>query len=157
MSNQVSSKLLKKVSLIAIGIATMTQPVYANISEQDIQTFAKNITQAANQRNINQIANLVDDNVLISLSRNGKTTTLNKDSYLNLLQNNWSDASQYQYIMTINDVVISGNQAKANIQTVENIIKQGKLAKLTTTSRVTFAMPSSGVVLVRAVSQLTIE
>lgn len=136
-----------------LGMATAN----AQISEADIQQFAQSLSQAANQKNVGKIAQLVDDGVLISLSRNGKTTTLNKDSYLRLLQDNWSRTSNYHYNITITNVIIAGNQAKADVQTVETLTENGKPERLITSSRATFSAPDSGAMLLRAVSQLTIE
>lgn len=137
--------------------ALLATPAYADITEATVQQFANQLSQAANQKNVNRIAQLVDDSVLISLSRNGKSTTLNKANYLKLLQTNWSKASNYHYEISINNVVISGNQAKADIQTVETLTENGRPERLVTSSRATFSSPNSDVVLLRAVSQLTIE
>lgn len=149
-------------SLTAFGRALFVSTLlatsaHADITEANVQQFASQLSQAANQKNVNRIAQLVDDDVLISLSRNGKSTTLNKSSYLRLLQTNWSNSSNYHYDISINNVVIAGNQAKADIQTVETLIKNGKPERLVTTSRATFGVTNANAMLLRAVSQLTIE
>lgn len=152
----ITKKNLFKTLLGATMILNMAS-ANAQISEADIQQFATALSQAANQKNVGRIANLVDDNVLISLSRNGKTTTLNKDSYLRLLQDNWSKTSNYHYQINITNVIIAGNQAKADVQTIETLTENGKPQRLITSSRATFSAPNSGAMLLRAVSQLTIE
>lgn len=150
------AKGFKLAMVSAIMVASMST-AQAQISEADIQQFANALSQAANQKNVGRIAQLVDNNVLISLSRNGKTTTLNKDSYLRLLQDNWSKTSNYHYQINISNVIIAGNQAKADIQTIETLTENGKPERLITSSRATFSAPDSGAMLLRAVSQLTIE
>lgn len=151
-----------KKSFIAVGGALLVStflatPANAEITEANVQQFASQLSQAANQKNVGRIAQLVDDGVLISLSRNGKSTTLDKASYLRLLQSNWSKSSNYHYDISINNVVIAGNQAKADIQTVETLINNGKPERLVTQSRATFGVANSNTMLLRAVSQLTIE
>lgn len=141
------------LSVLFIGI----QSTFAQITETQVQQFAQAISQAANQKSVDKLAQLVDDNALISLSRKGKTTTLNKNNYLELLQNNWSKTNNYHYAININNVVISGDQAKADVKTVEALMENGKPIRLITNSRVTFSASHSGAILVRAVSQLTIE
>lgn len=152
-------KKIKSLSILAT-VALMIgaiQPANADITEAQIKQFAQKLSQAANQKNISQISRLVDDKVLISLSRNRRTTTLNKDSYLKLLQDNWAKTANYHYQISINNVLIAGDQAKADIQTIETMTENGRAERLITTSRATFAAPATGVMLLRAVSQLTIE
>lgn len=146
-----------KLAMVSAMMVASMSTAQAQISEADIQQFANALSQAANQKNVGRIAQLVDNNVLISLSRNGKTTTLNKDSYLRLLQDNWSKTSNYHYQINISNVIIAGNQAKADIQTIETLTENGKPERLITSSRATFSAPDSGAMLLRAVSQLTIE
>lgn len=97
------------LSMIFCVSTLVASPAYADITEASVQRFANQLSQAANQKNVNRIAQMVDDDVLISLSRNGKSTTLNKASYLRLLQTNWSKTSNYHYDIVVNNVVISGN------------------------------------------------
>lgn len=149
-------KLLAMVTPLVLGLL-MGNTARADITDAQIQQFAQALSQAANQKNIGQISQLVDDKVLISLSRNRRTTTLNKDSYLKLLQDNWAKTSNYHYQISISNVLIAGNQAKADIQTTETMTENGRPERLITTSRATFIAPASGVMLLRAVSQLTIE
>lgn len=152
-----SSTVLGSVGTAMLFSTLLISPAHADITEANVQQFASQLSQAANQKNVNRVAQLVDDNVLISLSRNGKSTTLNKASYLRLLQNNWASATNYHYEISINNVVISGNQAKADVQTIETLIKNGRPERLVTTSRATFNASNSDAMLLRAVSQLTIE
>ena len=82
---------------------------------------------------------------------------LTKSNYLNLLQNNWSKASQYGYNIQINNIVISGTQAKADAVTTEVIVENEITTRLVTTSRITLTESANALVLSRAISQLVIE
>lgn len=145
------------------GVATLIalpSLAQATISDADIAQFASNMTVAANSKDINRVSALVADDALISVSRKGKTSTLNKATYLNLLQNNWSKATQYRYSITVDNVVNMGTQAKADVVTTELLTEQGITTQLVTTSRATLSEAGQGrnhVVLSRAISQLAIE
>lgn len=151
--------LKKSLLLPAMLIAGMSLPLsaYATITESELQRFIAQMTLAANAKNINQISRLVADDALISVSRKGKTSTLNKTTYLNLLQNNWSKAINYRYSMSISNVVTVGDQVKADVVTTEFITEQNQVVQLVTTSRATLAETGQGVLLSRAISQLAIE
>ena len=82
---------------------------------------------------------------------------MDKTSYLSLLQNNWSKASQYRYDIAVTNVVMMGNQAKADVVTTEVLTENGVSMRLVTTSRTTFTETANGLVLSRAICQLTIE
>lgn len=139
-----------------LGVATITSPAFA-ISENSVQDFAVAMKVAANSQNIAQLARLIDDNAVISMTRQKKTTTLDKNAYLQLLQKSWAGASHYHYDIAISDVVVSGSQARATVKTVEVWVKDGKKTTLTTNARTTLQNGATGAVLLRSVSQITIE
>lgn len=151
--------IFKPIFAKALLIASIALPfsAQATISEAELQQFVAQMTGAANAKNINQVSRLVADDALISVSRKGKTSTLNKSMYLNLLQNNWSKAITYRYSMSLSNVVTVGNQVKADIVTTEFITEKNQVVQLVTTSRATLAEAGSGVVLSRAISELAIE
>lgn len=150
-------KPLKAIANLSLILLATTITAHANITDNDIQNFAKQMTVSANDKNIASVNRLVSDDALISISRRGRTSTLDKASYLNLLQTNWAKATYYQYNIKINNVISTGNQAKADIITTEIISEDNKTLRLTTTSRATFGKTDKGVVLTRAISNLTIE
>lgn len=156
MSNSTSNSAKMPFILagLLIGASVNAQAV---INEAQLQQFSAAMTAAANAKNINQISRLVADDALISVSRKGKTSTLNKSTYLNLLQNNWSKATQYRYSMDISNVVHVGEQAKADVVTTEIIVEPTQSIRLVTTSRATLSEIDNRIVLSRAISQLAIE
>lgn len=143
--------------MITVVSALATMSSQAAVSDQDIAQFASRMTTAANNKNIAQVSNLVAEDALISVSRKGKTSTLNKANYLNLLQSNWAKAGNYRYSIVINNVVKVGDQAKADVVTTEVLTEQGVAMHLVTTSRTTFSQGNNGLVLMRAICQLSIE
>lgn len=149
-----------KILFFAVSIISAlltSNSAFAVLSEAKIKQFANQMTMSANAKNVQQIANLIDDKALISLSRKGQTGTLDKSAYLNLLQNNWSKSTNYRYHIEINNILITGSQAKADITTTETLTEQGKTITIITNSRATFHDSPTGVVLGRAISQLTIH
>lgn len=156
MSNSTfnSAKMPFILAGLLIGTSFNAQAV---INDAQLQQFSAAMTAAANAKNINQISRLVADDALISVSRKGKTSTLNKSTYLNLLQNNWSKATQYRYSMDISNVVHVGEQAKADVVTTEIIVEPTQSIRLVTTSRATLSEIDNRIVLSRAISQLAIE
>lgn len=136
--------------------AGLVMPAYA-MSEPLVQSFAKALGDAANSQNIGRVSALLDDEVVIAMTRQNKTSTLDKNAYLQLLQKSWAGAKNYRYHIHLGDVVISGNQAKVQVITTEIWSKDDKQITLTTTSRATLVHTDKGVVLLRAVSQITIE
>lgn len=168
---QAMTKRLKKAATaIGVGVAGLlplaggfvaavapTASAQAAVSTVDINQFAASMTNAANSKNIAQVSRLVSDDALISVSRKGKTSTLDKASYVNLLQSNWSKTGQYRYDITVSNVVLMGNQAKADVVTTEILTEKGVTMRLVTTSRTTFTETPNGLVLSRAICQLTIE
>ncbi len=140
---------------IAAGTAVSAQA--APITESAVQGYASAMKAAANSKNINQVARLVSDDALISLSRKGKTTSLDKDAYLKLLQSSWNQTQNYRYEITVNNIVTSGEQAKADVKTVETWVKDGQNVSFVTSSRVTLGSGSNNAILLRAVSQVTIN
>lgn len=134
--------------------ATSAQAV---INEAAVQNYAAQMKQAANSKNVSKVSSLVADEALISLSRRGKTTSLDKSAYLKLLQDSWSKSSNYSYDISISNIVISGEQAKADVKTVETWVRDGQQRTMSTTSRATLKSDNNNAVLLRAVSQVTIE
>lgn len=146
-----------KAGMVAGMIGLSVLPAYA-MNEASVRAFGSAISTAANSQNIGQVAQLIDDEAVISLSRQGKApATLDKDAYLQLLQKSWAGAKNYHYQIELGDVVITGNQAKVQVKTVETWQKDGKSIKLITNSRATLTQTNKDVVLLRAVSQITIE
>lgn len=152
--------LIKSASVAALAAAASTVSISAqaaNMTDALVQNYAAAMKSSANSQNINQVARLVSDDALISMSRKGKSTSLDKDAYLNLLQKSWRDTSNYRYDITIDNVVITGEQAKANVTTNESWTKDGQKVSFVTTSRVTLALSTGNAVLLRAVSQVAIN
>ncbi|GAA0319600.1 hypothetical protein [Psychrobacter aestuarii] len=158
-------KGLLALALKGAGVVTVAAAVSAiamsaqaaTMTEGLVENYASAMKTAANSQDINRVANLVSDEALISLSRRGKSTSLDKDGYLNLLQSSWNQTSNYQYDIQVEDVVTSGTQAKANVRTVESWVKDGKQVTFVTSSRVTLTVSTGNAVLLRAVSQVTIN
>ncbi|MDO4451002.1 MAG: hypothetical protein Q4B79_08605 [Moraxella sp.] len=140
--------------MLGTSVAMVT-PAYA-ISETSVQSFASSMNVAANSQNIGQVSRLIDDNAVISLTRKGNTATLDKNSYLQLLQKSWAGTSDYHYHISVNDVIITGNQARATIITTESWVKAGRKTTLVTHSKATLSEVDGKVLLLRAVSQVTV-
>lgn len=152
--------LIKAASITAVAAVASTVAINAQaatMSQSLVQSYASSMKSAANSKNIGQVARLVSDDALISLSRKGKSTSLDKDAYLKLLQNSWNQTSNYRYDISIDNIVITGDQAKANVNTTESWVKDGNSVSYVTTSRVTLTLSTGNAVLLRAVSQVTID
>lgn len=152
--------LIKSVSVSGLAAIVSTVAISAQaatMNEGLVQNYAAAMKSAANSKNINQVAQLVSDDALISLSRKGKSTSLDKSAYLRLLQNSWNQTSNYRYDISIDNIVTTGSQAKANVNTIESWVKDGKEVSFVTTSRVTLTVSTGNAVLLRAVSQVTIN
>lgn len=152
--------LMKSASVTAIMAAASTMTISAQaatMTESLVQNYVAAMKSAANSQNINQVARLVSDDALISMSRKGKSTSLDKDAYLKLLQNSWSNTSNYRYDINVDNIVITGDQAKANVTTNESWVKDGQKVSFVTTSRVTLTLSTGNAVLLRAVSQVAIN
>lgn len=152
--------LLKGASITAIVAVASTVSISAQaatMTEALVQNYAAAMKSYANSQSINQVARLVSDDALISLSRKGKSTSLDKDAYLKLLQNSWNDTSNYRYDISVDNIVITGDQAKANVTTNESWTKNGQQISFVTTSRVTLTVSTGNAVLLRAVSQVAIN
>ncbi|MBP2281159.1 hypothetical protein RCH20_001527 [Psychrobacter sp. PL15] len=150
-------KSASATAVVAIASTASISAQAAPMTQGAVQSYATAMKSAANSQNISQVASLVSDDALISLSRKGKSTSLDKDAYLKLLQNSWNQTSNYRYDITIDNIVITGVQAKANVTTNESWVKEGRNVSFVTTSRVTLTSPTGNAVLLRAVSQVTIE
>ncbi len=158
--NGLFALLIKSAGVAAIAAVVSSVAVSAQaatMTEGLVQNYASAMKSAANSKSTNQVAALVSDDALISLSRRGKTTSLDKDGYLKLLQNSWNQTSNYRYDISVDNIVTTGSQAKANVKTVESWVKDGKSVSYVTTSRVTLTLSTGNAVLLRAVSQVTID
>ena len=152
--------LMKSASVTAIVAAASTMTISAQaatMTEALVQNYATAMKSAANSQSLNQVARLVSDDALISMSRKGKSTSLDKDAYLKLLQNSWSNTSNYRYDINVDNIVITGEQAKAIDTTNESWVKDGQKVSFVTTSRVTLTLSTGNAVLLRAVSQVAIN
>ena len=152
--------LMKSASVTAIVAAASTMTISAQaatMTEALVQNYATAMKSAANSQSLNQVARLVSDDALISMSRKGKSTSLDKDAYLKLLQNSWSNTSNCRYDINVDNIVITGEQAKANVTTNESWVKDGQKVSFVTTSRVTLTLSTGNAVLLRAVSQVAIN
>lgn len=152
--------LMKSASVTAIVAVASTMTISAQaatMTEALVQNYATAMKSAANSQSLNQVARLVSDDALISMSRKGKSTSLDKDAYLKLLQNSWSNTSNYRYDINVDNIVITGEQAKANVTTNESWVKDGQKVSFVTTSRVTLTLSTGNAVLLRAVSQVAIN
>lgn len=155
-----TKRALKGLAILSVGAvaaSTMMSAQAAPLTESAVQGYANAMKVAANSKNINQVAQLVSDDALISLSRKGKTTSLDKEAYLKLLQSSWSNSQNYRYDISISNIVTTGDQAKADVKTTETWVKDGKNVSFVTSSRVTLTAGPNNAVLLRAVSQVTIN
>ena len=160
LGNRLLALLVKSASITAIVAVASTISINAQaatMTEDLVQNYAAAMKASANSQNVNQVSRLVSDDALISLSRKGKSTSLDKDAYLKLLQNSWNDTSNYRYDISVDNVVITGAQAKANVTTNESWVKDGQKVSFVTTSRVTLTLSTGNAVLLRAVSQVAIN
>ncbi|KRG36591.1 hypothetical protein [Psychrobacter sp. P11G3] len=160
LGNRLLALLMKSASITAIVAVASTISINAQaatMTEDLVQNYAAAMKASANSQSINQVSRLVSDDALISLSRKGKSTSLDKDAYLKLLQNSWNDTSNYRYDISVDNVVITGSQAKANVTTNESWVKNGQQVSFVTTSRVTLTLSTGNAVLLRAVSQVAIN
>ncbi|MGE6244996.1 hypothetical protein ACQKCF_03230 [Psychrobacter proteolyticus] len=160
LGNRLLALLVKGASITAIVAVASTISINAQaatMTENLVQNYAAAMKASANSQSINQVSSLVSDDALISLSRRGKSTSLDKDAYLKLLQNSWNDTSNYRYDISVDNVVITGSQAKANVTTNESWVKNGQQVSFVTTSRVTLTLSTGNAVLLRAVSQVAIN
>ncbi len=146
-------------AIVSVGaLSGVVTSAYAQVDEQSVMAYAQSMQAAANAQNITQIARLIDDDVAISLTRQGKgSSTLSKNDYLDLLQKSWTQAKNYRYDITVSDIIIAGNQMRAVITTKETWTKDGKTHSITTNARATFVSNGKHAVLKRSVAQVTVE
>lgn len=155
-------KLSKGLALGLLGavvVSTIALPAHAQVSEQLVMAYAQSMQASANSQNISQVAKLVADDAVISLTRQGKgSSTLDKNTYLDLLQKSWTQAKNYRYEINVSEVVIAGEQARALVVTKESWTdKDGKPHTLITNSRATLGSNGKNAVLLRSVSQVSID
>ncbi|MDO5651302.1 MAG: hypothetical protein Q4G13_04100 [Moraxella sp.] len=144
----------------ALGVSALAivAPAHAVMSEQAVRVYASAMQQAANSKNINQVARLISDDAVISLNRQGRgSSTLTKSNYLDLLQKSWAEASNYRYEIEVSDIVITADQARAQVSTMETWIKDGKPTTIRTSSRATLGINNNNAVLLRSVTQVTVN
>ncbi|MGO1282239.1 MAG: nuclear transport factor 2 family protein [Psychrobacter sp.] len=144
-------------AVVAVASSVSISAQAATMTEALVQNYASAMKSSANSQNVTQVSRLVSDDALISLSRKGKSTSLDKDAYLKLLQDSWNDTSNYRYDISVDNIVITGDKAKANVTTNESWVKDGRTVSFVTTSRVTLTLSTGNAVLLRAVSQITIN
>ena len=152
--------LMKSTSVaavVAVASAMSISAQAATMTEALVQNYISAMKSSANSQSVTQVSRLVSDDALISLSRKGKSTSLDKDAYLKLLQDSWDDTSNYRYDISVDNIVITGDKAKANVTTNESWVKDGRTVSFVTTSRVTLTLSTGNAVLLRAVSQITIN
>ena len=104
LGNRLLALLVKSASITAIVAVASTISINAQaatMTEDLVQNYAAAMKASANSQSINQVSRLVSDDALISLSRKGKSTSLDKDAYLKLLQNSWNDTSNYRYDISV--------------------------------------------------------
>ncbi|MGY8856516.1 MAG: hypothetical protein ACKVLO_03860 [Pseudomonadales bacterium] len=150
LGNRLLALLVKSASITAIVAVASTISINAQaatMTEDLVQNYAAAMKASANSQSINQVSRLVSDDALISLSRKGKSTSLDKDAYLKLLQNSWNDTSNYRYDISVDNVVTTN----------ESWVKNGQQVSFVTTSRVTLTLSTGNAVLLRAVSQVAIN
>ncbi len=159
---RLSGKNLSKAASLGLFIGALgvqsfiTTQAYA-VSESDIRSYAAAMNAAANNQNIAQISQLIADDAIISLSRNNKSSSLDKEGYLQLLQKSWAKASGYRYEISVSNIVAAGNQARAQVTTTETWTQDGKKVTLKTSSRATFSQVGNKTVLLRSVAQVTVD
>ncbi len=141
---------------LALGLFIHSQAT-AKIQATDINHYASVMKQSANNRDLNKIADMIADDVIIKITRNGKSATLNKAEYLKRLQKNWQISDNYSYNIQVSDIVTSGDHVKANIITQEVIGKNGQTAIYVTKSRATLTESGNKAVLLKAVSQVSVK
>lgn len=147
-----------KPTLLALPLVASVIPAHAQMSQALVMNYANTMQSAANSRNISQIARLISDDAVISLTRQGKgSTTLDKAGYLDLLQKGWTQADNYQYTISVDNIVITGDTARASVITKETWTKDGQTRTLLTTSKATLGVGGNNALLLRAVSQVTLN
>lgn len=147
-----------KPALLALPLVASVVPAHAQMSESLVMAYASAMQSAANSQNISQIARLVSDDAVISLTRQGKgSTTLDKSGYLDLLQKSWTQADNYRYTISVDNIVITGDTARATVVTKETWTKGGQARTLITTSKATLGVSKNNALLLRSVSQVTVN
>ncbi|MBS9779990.1 MAG: hypothetical protein KGV51_05115 [Moraxellaceae bacterium] len=140
------------LATLALGLLVYSQ-ANAQIQATDINHYASVMKQSANNRDLNKIADMIADDVIIKITRNGKSATLNKIEYLKRLQQNWQSANNYSYNIQVSDIISSGDHIKANITTQEVIGNNTYV----TQSRATLTENNNKAVLLKAVSQVSVK
>ncbi len=137
---------------LTLGLLIHSQ-ANAQIQPADINKYASVMKQSANNKDLNKIADMIADDVIIKITRNGKSATLNKAEYLKRLQKNWQAGDNYSYNIQVSNIIASGDHIKANIITQEVIGNNTYV----TNSRATLSESNNKAVLLKAVSQVTVK
>ncbi len=137
---------------LTLGLLIHSQ-ANAQIQPADINKYASAMKQSANNKDLNKIADMIADDVIIKITRNGKSATLNKAEYLKRLQKNWQAGDNYSYNIQVSNIIASGDHIKANIITQEVIGNNTYV----TNSRATLSESNNKAVLLKAVSQVTVK
>ncbi len=80
-----ASSTLSAFGLLSAMAVGMINPAQAEITPKEVEKYAAAMTAAANAKSMTRVGNLVAEDALISVSRKGKSSTLNKSNYLNLI------------------------------------------------------------------------
>lgn len=151
-------KGILKPALMTLPLVASVMPAHAQMSEALVMSYANAMQTAANSQNISQIARLVSEDAVISLTRQGKgSTTLDKSGYLDLLQKSWTQVQNYRYSISIDNIVITGDTARASVVTKETWTKDGKTHTIITTSKATLGVANNNALLLRSVAQVTVN
>ncbi len=144
-------------SMVSFGLLFVTVGAKAEVKPTQVKQYVSSMKQAANAKNLDKISELIADDVIIKITRNGKSATLNKSEYLKRLQQNWQQSDNYSYSIQVSDVIASGDHVKANVVTREVLNKNGQNQVYITESRATLAENNNRAVLLKAVSQVRID
>ncbi len=146
-------------AMLSLGLLCITVGAKAEVKPADVQEYAVAMKQAANTKDLEKVAELIAEDVIIKITRNGKSATLNKEGYLKRLQKNWQSTDTYHYAIEITDAIASGDHIKANITIQETVTKDGQPSTYVTESRATLAEDKSNnkAVLLKAVAQVRID
>lgn len=125
--------------------------------QSQIAEYTQKMQQAANAQNIGQIARLIDDDAAITLSRGAMSVSLDKTSYLKLLQKNWTKASDYSFSMSAEQITTADNRTRVQFLIQERWKNDGKDVQMTTDARATLEHNGKYLVLTRLVSDVSVR
>lgn len=146
---------LKVLGLI-LSIMLMTSKVYA-MNVQAVNHYGEKMREAATSQNIHKMSQLLSDDMLVSMTKGNKTTTLNKRAYLDLIATSWAGASGYRYQLELNDVVTTPEGAKANLHSIETWHKDGQNTTFENKARITLIEEGGQIKMTRAISTISVR